>query len=169
MGNTLDSPLTDKDSHEFISKTGIVCGSAGMQGWRLEMEDAHVTIDIPSLRDHIFLAVFDGHAGAGGAKFAAKEIVGILESTEHFKAYVEGGAKEIHLLGAALVDAFIEVDAKMRAFQEGTAGQDSSGCTSVTCIISPTHIICANAGDSRCVMGTEGVAKALSDDHKPKK
>jgi serine/threonine protein phosphatase PrpC len=32
-----------------------------MQGWRTEMEDAHISIDMPSKPDHTFLAVFDGY------------------------------------------------------------------------------------------------------------
>ena len=44
---------------------------------------------------------------------------------------------------------------------------DVSGCTSVTAIVTPSYIICANAGDSRCVMGTENTAKPLSEVHKP--
>ena len=32
-----------------------------MQGWRLEMEDAHISQDMPSRPDHTFLAVFDGY------------------------------------------------------------------------------------------------------------
>ena len=31
-----------------------------MQGWRLEMEDAHIATDMPSQPDHTFVAVFDG-------------------------------------------------------------------------------------------------------------
>jgi serine/threonine protein phosphatase PrpC len=44
---------------------------------------------------------------------------------------------------------------------------DTSGCTSVTAIITPKYIICANAGDSRCVLGTGGTARPMSEDHKP--
>jgi serine/threonine protein phosphatase PrpC len=56
----LDVPNTAKDSHVFVSTTGLTVGVTGMQGWRLEMEDDHIAIDIPSQRDHIFVAVFDG-------------------------------------------------------------------------------------------------------------
>ena len=31
-----------------------------MQGWRKDMEDAHIITDLPSLRDHTFVSVFDG-------------------------------------------------------------------------------------------------------------
>ena len=32
-----------------------------MQGWRLEMEDAHISKAMPTRPDHTFLAVFDGY------------------------------------------------------------------------------------------------------------
>lgn len=36
-------------------------------------------------------------------------------------------------------------------------------------VITPTHVICANVGDSRCVVGstTSGTTTSLTDDHKP--
>ena len=39
----------------------------------------------------------------------------------------------------------------------------------MSAIITPTHIVCANVGDSRCVVGstTTGITTALTDDHKP--
>ncbi|CAM9345561.1 unnamed protein product, partial [Ectocarpus fasciculatus] len=42
-----------------------------------------------------------------------------------------------------------------------------SGCTAVCTLITPKYIICANAGDSRSVLGTGGATKPLSYDHKP--
>lgn len=131
------------------------------------MEDAHVSIDMPSRPDHMFLAVFDGHAGAGGAIYAAKHIISVLEKSSGWAKYTEGGCTDINMLGEALISAFLEIDRDMRAFQSETFGQDTSGCTAVSCMITPTHIICANAGDSRCVMSTGGRAKPLSEDHKP--
>lgn len=131
------------------------------------MEDSHVAIDISDAPGHMFLAVFDGHAGAGAAKYAAREIIGHLKATEEWTRYISGNFSDPHLLGEAMASAFVNLDQYMRAHQETTNGQDSSGCTSVTAIITPTHIICANAGDSRCVMGTAGTTKELSFDHKP--
>lgn len=166
MGNFLDHPETAKDTHLHTTSEGIDIGVTGMQGWRLEMEDKHVSVDIPSQPNHTFLAVFDGHGGSGAAIYAAKVIVDTLEAQALWKQYVADGARNIELLGEALTQTLVEVDIIMRAHQK-TPGQDNSGCTAVTAIITRAHIICANAGDSRCVMGTCGRAKYLSQDHKP--
>ena len=131
------------------------------------MEDQHIAASIPSQPDHTFLAVFDGHGGSGAAIFAAANMVAYLEKTSYWVEYVRAGATDLKLLGEAMKQAFISLDEDMRKYQEKTYGKDTSGCTSVTAIVTPTHIICANAGDSRCVMGTNGIAKFLSEDHKP--
>ena len=54
------------------------------------------------------------------------------------------------------------------------AGEDESvakftGCTATVVLISPTHIYCANAGDSRTVLArsTGEMCFPLSEDHKP--
>lgn len=41
------------------------------------------------------------------------------------------------------------------------------GATAVTCLVTADRLICANAGDSRCVIGQQGKAIPLSFDHKP--
>lgn len=42
-----------------------------------------------------------------------------------------------------------------------------TGCTACVALITETEIICANAGDSRCVLSLDGKAIELSEDHKP--
>jgi len=138
-----------------------------MQGWRVEMEDAHIAMDIPSKPNHLFLGVWDGHAGDGAAKYAADNLVNVLQSTREWKLYLENGEENVDLLSQALIEAFLKIDISIKAFQESTLGEDTSGCTSVTAIVTPKFIICANAGDSRCVMGSNGECIQLSDDHKP--
>lgn len=44
---------------------------------------------------------------------------------------------------------------------------DRSGTTAVTVLLTPTHIICSNAGDSRAILCRDGMALPLSFDHKP--
>ena len=59
MGNFLEAPKREKKTHEE-NMNGYQIGVSGMQGWRLEMEDAHLAKAMPSKPDHTFLAVFDG-------------------------------------------------------------------------------------------------------------
>ena len=42
-----------------------------------------------------------------------------------------------------------------------------TGCTAVVVLLTPTHIICANAGDSRSILSRGDGVVALSEDHKP--
>jgi len=44
---------------------------------------------------------------------------------------------------------------------------DRSGTTAVAVILTPTHIICSNAGDSRAMLCRDGITLPLSFDHKP--
>lgn len=159
--------MTEKESHRITSLTGLEIGATGMQGWRLEMEDQHIITDMPSLTNHTFLAVFDGHGGMGAALYAQKHLIETIEATQQWKTYVLTGAKNIPLLGEALTQAFLNIDDALRIHQNSTNGKDCSGCTAVTAMITPTTIVCANAGDSRCVLGTKRTAKFLSSDHKP--
>ena len=89
-----------------------------------------------------------------------------IEKTSHWSQYVKDGASDSNLLKEAFTQAFLNIDVTLRTFQ-GENSRDTSGCTSVTAMITPKFIICANAGDSRCVMGTNNTAKAMSEDHKP--
>ena len=158
-----------------------------MQGWRLEMEDAHILAEMPSAAKHTMLAVFDGHGGSGAAKYAAANLISVVEKSESWNAYLkefeEGGegAGSAELIGEALKEAFMQIDLDIRKAQDedkdrvrdqqdlkaGGWDTDTSGCTAVVCIVNPRYIVCSNAGDSRCVMGTENTTKPLSDDHKP--
>lgn len=44
MGSYLDKPIVDKNSH-CSEAHGLEFGVASMQGWRVEMEDAHTIIE----------------------------------------------------------------------------------------------------------------------------
>jgi len=163
----LDAPVTKKDTHEVKFLCGSV-GVSGMQGWRPEMEDAHLAVTMPSLPDHVYLCVFDGHGGAGSSAYAAKHIVSVIEGTETWKKYAASSNKDPVMLGEALEEAFIAIDVNLRAFQKTPEnGGDSSGTTVNTCMVTPKYFVCANAGDSRCVLGSNGKTIEMSVDHKP--
>ncbi len=65
----------------------------------------------------------------------------------------------------ALKEGFLKTDQQILS-DEATKNVES-GCTATTAIIADNKIICANAGDSRTVLGIKGTAKPLSYDHKP--
>ncbi len=44
MGSYLDKPITEKENYESEAH-GLKFGAAAMQGWRVEMEDAHTIIE----------------------------------------------------------------------------------------------------------------------------
>lgn len=121
---------------------------------------------MPQKSDHFLVAVFDGHGGAGAAIYAAKNLIGVIQATDQWKEYVIAGETNVRLLGDALQQAFLKIDSDLRAHQK-TERADTSGCTAVCAMITPDHIICSNAGDSRCVLGTGGRTVPLSEDHKP--
>jgi len=160
MGQTLSSPATDKHTQYGVNDK-FLYALTGMQGWRITMEDSHTAIlklD-ESKSDHdanAFFGVFDGHGGSNVAKYVGQWLSKRLTDDELYK---KGE------YAAALKSAFIGCDADMRSRLE----RETSGCTAVTTLI--THdgrVICANAGDSRALICSKGVAKDLSTDHKPR-
>lgn len=160
MGQILSNPIIDKEHHAG-SDILTAFGLCAMQGWRMSMEDAHVcTTNLNNGEDeHVaYYAVFDGHGGASVAAFCGEKADTILSKQKTFKDknYAQ-----------ALIDAFIASDEEI--LRDPVLKNDHSGCTATTVLISKLKqkIICANAGDSRTVLSTGKLAKALSFDHKP--
>lgn len=56
---------------------------------------------------------------------------------------------------------------EVASFNGSEAGESFAGCTATTLLITPTEIICANAGDSRTVLSIGKKAEPMSEDHKP--
>ena len=161
------------------------------------------TESVKSLPDHTFLAILDGHAGAQVSAHVSSRLTTVLQETVQWKEY-EASVKatmkvsskkssskngdgeqsslqpaycnspvQIQLLSAALVQAFVDMDSELRKIAGAPCGT-----TANCCVITPSHILCANVGDSRCVLGqnTTGTESnleskltciALSEDHKP--
>lgn len=177
MGNSfeLDSPVVDKESEGLsLSSAGepLMAGVCSVQGWRTTMEDCYLCLDIPMVPNHALLGIFDGHAGKETALFVMENLLSFLESNLSWTAYIATDDKEAypHLLGRALKEVFIELDIAM--MNSGGIVYRRSGCALVVCVVTPNHIICANAGDCRAVLGIGDpsseaeVAVPLSQDHK---
>lgn len=64
-------------------------------------------------------------------------------------------------------DGFLTLDEKMKQLPEVESGEDISGSTAVSALISPSHFFFANCGDSRGVLSRDGVTAFSTFDHKP--
>merc|ERR1712166_679411 len=112
-----------------------------------------------------FYGVFDGHGGENCAKIVAERFVSFITRQDGFTQ--AAATKDIDTLKKLMTKAHFELDAEMWAMPGFNSMNDRSGCTSVTALISDTHIIVANSGDSRSVLGTNKGMKPMSYDHKP--
>ena len=125
MGAYLDAPKTEK---EIAKGSNEICswGACEMQGWRVNMEDAHLAerITLHNGDKGMIFGVFDGHGGKEVAVFAADKYKQILENDKNFKT---GDYK------AALEQSFYDLD-------EQVSHEDfamDTGCTSNVVLITP--------------------------------
>ena len=83
------------------------------------------------------------------------------------KLYVYLFSQKPEDLKVSLRKAFLDLDAELRQMDAVKRGDDHSGSTAITAMVTPTHIIAANCGDSRSILVTASGVKAMSEDHKP--
>ncbi|ESO87720.1 hypothetical protein LOTGIDRAFT_194163 [Lottia gigantea] len=173
MGAFLDKPKTDKHNEEGIGN-GLKYGLCSMQGWRVEMEDAHTAvIGLPAgLKDWSFFAVFDGHAGAKVSAYCAEQLLDHIIANEDFRGKIDitDGTEiqpSIEDVKKGLKTGFLQLDEKMKEIPEMASGEDKSGSTAICAIVSPSHVFFANCGDSRAVLCRGGKCAFGSTDHKP--
>ena len=170
MGFLLPHPKTDIIDNENVKINNLEIGHSSMQGYRVNMEDAHIIEEIATAKGHILVGVFDGHAGKGTADYASLCLLETLENTKEWISYLKLDDKDrksstgLELLQQALVFTYLNIDYELI----NADFYDNSGSTAVCAIITPTHILCANVGDSRCVLGKiDGTVVIMSEDHKP--
>ena len=145
MGNQLIHQVTHKVTSTFRANY-IIAGISEMRGLRNSMEDTNIATTIPSAPDHSLFTVFDGHGGDASTKFAKEHFVETLSQSPEWLTYL-ATQSPTHLTDA-LTNCFIRLDADMH--NDPTILE--SGSTAVVVIVTPTLIVCANAGDSRAVM-----------------
>lgn len=173
MGAFLDKPKTEKEVSKG-SGNGLKYGLSSMQGWRVEMEDAHCAVlGLPhGLEKWSFFAVFDGHAGARVSAHCAENLLDSIIQVDDFTRNANSSAgditpEQIEKVRAGIRDGFLKLDEKMKKLPEVLSGEDKSGSTAVSALISPTHFFFANCGDSRAVLSRGGRAHHATLDHKP--
>ncbi|KAH7940496.1 hypothetical protein HPB49_000507 [Dermacentor silvarum] len=177
MGAFLDKPKVEKHT-EGGQGNGLRYALASMQGWRVEMEDAHCAmVGLPCGLDRwSFFAVFDGHAGARVSAHCAQNLLDAIIQTDEFAQTVastsdigetsflpshlrcaflwvpEGGEELAERVATGIRRGFLCLDDQMRALPEVASGEDKSGSTAVCALISPSHVYFANCGDSRALL-----------------
>ena len=167
----------------------LAYAASAMQGLRKSMEDAHVITELAGVEHHSLIGVFDGHGGDFTAHFTKDHLVELLLQQPSWIRYVSGLKVNMALpalIGNALCEAFVAVDELLckrtlgnttptsefvrvkRLTTDTSRGEVGSGCTAVVTVVTPTYVVCANAGDSRSIVCSDvGSSFALSTDHKP--
>ncbi|GFT91923.1 protein phosphatase 1A, partial [Nephila pilipes] len=172
MGAFLDKPNTDKHSEKGRGN-GLLYGLSSMQGWRIEMEDAHCAlVGLPQgLKDWSFFAVFDGHAGARVSVHCAENLLDTIIQSEEFRNNTNANNQltidDVERVKSAIREGFLKLDERMKKIPEIASGEDKSGSTAVCTLISSTHFYFANCGDSRAVLSRNKRAFFVTEDHKP--
>jgi serine/threonine protein phosphatase PrpC len=149
----------------------------------------------PLSKGHSIYGVMDGHGGDFTSGFAADHFIRILSQTLSLKKYSSLSPEDqcdvlgIELLRPALSEAFAALDVEVRKKQNKRNDTvlmmseqmerkvqstptpkmrfERSGSTCVVVLVTPSHVICANSGDSRAVLRRGGKVLPLSFDHKP--
>lgn len=166
MGIYLSSPDTKKFSFDG-SNAKLKYGASAMQGWRLNMEDAHIS-DGDFGPDMALFAVFDGHGGPEVAKYCERHFGATLKANPNFeKARYEQALKEVFLkMDEMLLTP--EGQAELRTLKpDGEPTESCAGCTANVLLMVGNTLYCANAGDSRSILYTQKKVVHLSEDHKP--
>jgi len=125
--------------------------------------------------------VFDGHGGKIVSLYVKRVFVDEFKRLQTFKQKnYEAALKEImfrmdemmlSIKGQEVLKQIaLEYHSEVTAENNNVAWR--VGCTAVVVLITPTHIYCANSGDSRSVLARVAengtlTAVALSEDHKP--
>uniref|UniRef100_A0A8B9SNM4 Protein phosphatase, Mg2+/Mn2+ dependent 1A n=1 Tax=Anas platyrhynchos TaxID=8839 RepID=A0A8B9SNM4_ANAPL len=166
MGAFLDKPKMEKHNAQGQGN-GLRYGLSSMQGWRVEMEDAHTAvIGLPNgLDGWSFFAVYDGHAGSQVAKYCCEHLLDHITSNQDFKG--PDGPPSVESVKSGIRTGFLQIDEHMRVISEKKHGADRSGSTADHKPSNPLEKErIQNAGGSvmiQRVNGSLAVSRALGD------
>ncbi|XP_045612486.2 probable protein phosphatase 2C T23F11.1 isoform X1 [Procambarus clarkii] len=156
MGQTLSEPVTQKETSR-CENSWLRVGASCMQGWRVNMEDAHTTIlSLPDEPGTAFFGVYDGHGGSRIAQHAGKHLhKSIVKQAEYKAGNIE----------AAIKQGFLDLDNLMQT--DDVLKDELAGTTAICCLLRNGTVYCGNVGDSRAIASVGGRVEELSNDHKP--
>jgi len=181
MGQFLDKPKTEKHNSSGYNDE-LRYGLGSMQGWRIEMEDAHSTIlqlDEQRWSKWSFFGIFDGHAGYRTAvKSAEKLHLRILSCLNDFiqensnlkssSSAISSSQLDFNKFEMTIKDAYFKFDNEWREENRANVSEDKSGSTAIGCLIDPDRVYFLNVGDSRGILvSTDGRILLATKDHKP--
>jgi len=160
--NTLPAPVATSAAASTVPTlpTPLTFGVGSIQGYRDEMEDAHVAV-IPfpqnGPENSALAAVFDGHGGDEASEYCSKKLEKFLlrqpmwpsEPTE------------------AMRQTFLDLDKKFLA--KAALNMYDSGTTAIVALVRNGYVHVAYAGDCRAVLSRRdsNAHIQLSDEHKP--
>jgi len=153
---TLDQPPSiGREGHEGDASGKLRYAVSEMQGWRSHMEDEHaLNPNLASNRQQV--------------EAERKIRLGQLSKLESL-VYSLGGdiGHAIFQCGTQDHDKIMNFDRKISQTMPTAIPLERSGSTCVVVLVTPSHIICANAGDSRAILSKKDEVLPLSFDHKP--
>jgi len=197
VSDRLESPITEKESEEGQANNLCygVSSMQGWRASMEDQHNIIGSLkDVPNIS---FFGVYDGHGGKFTSDYISKYLPKVFENRKEFRDYKNlsqsdrDDVKGIKLLKNACIATFLEMDAallrikkyarskspsSLTSFNESVEYRrhlgnmpkvERSGSTCVVVIVTPSHIICANAGDSRACFKRDCKALPLSFDHKP--
>jgi serine/threonine protein phosphatase PrpC len=148
----------------------------------------------PLRKGHAIFGVMDGHGGDFTSEYASANFMNMFSASNRLKKYSAMSTEEqsnvpgLGLLRHALSETFSRLDIEIRKQQNlrnekkflelskhletspdhpARVRYERSGSTCIVVLVTPSHIICANAGDSRAILRRDGKPLPLSFDHKP--
>lgn len=164
-----DEATTAAVSEAAAPKPKAYWGSLSSLGARSEQQDTLIaeTLHVSSSQVPqsegtpqqlpMLFGVFDGHGGTSVSSFLAARTSEYVGRALH---EAPGGDVE-----EAFKNAFYQLDQDLPE----QSHEQMEGSTAVCVLLDKDRIVCANCGDSRAVLATNGGIVALSDDHKPER
>lgn len=177
MGQFLEKPKTEK--HNASGKgQDLRYGLGSMQGWRVDMEDAHATVlqlDEQRWPQWSYFGIFDGHAGYRTAVKSSEKLhqriltsLNSLVQDSKMSLPITSSQLDYPKFEMAIKDAYFKFDQEWREENRNQNPDDKSGSTAISCLIDSERVYFLNVGDSRGILvSNEGRILLATKDHKP--